>query len=208
MAGFRKVRKPNFTQEESVFLIEMYEKRKEILDSASKSACANRKRKDCWTEILAKHAARFPASVRTKEDLRIKLGKLKSESRELLMQQRKSKTGRGIPPMSASDQRMLDLCEETAGSGDENHEPNDMEHTDQYEESDASMQEDDERIIKSESSNPSVASNQNRYDALVDMEQENMILKKQNLILEQEKLKLEILLLKQKLASSAESIAN
>ena len=69
--------------------------------------------------MLAQYRAKFPHVERTMEDLKNKLSKLKSESKDCLTEAKKSKklTGGGKSPNepNATQQKILNLCEEIPG---------------------------------------------------------------------------------------------
>lgn len=110
-------RKLNFSHDENVFLTSMYEEFKEILDASHRDADTNKKKNEAWEKIISLHRNRFPHVARSREDLRVKLSKLKSGAKEVHLQQKKSqrKTGGGkpLPPPSEPHQKMLDLCADT-----------------------------------------------------------------------------------------------
>lgn len=110
-------RKSNYTEEENLFLAEKLDEMKDLLESKHKDVNTNRKKKDAWELILTQHRARFPTTNRTGEDLKNRLSKLKSESKDRLQLFKKSrnKTGGGKPEPgpTAAQQKILDLCEDT-----------------------------------------------------------------------------------------------
>lgn len=111
-------RKTNFSAAENAFLTELYEEYKEVLDDNHRDANTNNKKNEAWGDIVRRHNSRFPFVSRGKDDLRSKLGKLKSGAREVLLEKKKSlrKTGGGrdeVPPPNEAVQKILDLCSDT-----------------------------------------------------------------------------------------------
>lgn len=113
----KRVRKANYTQTENLFLAEKYEEFRELLDAKHKGSSTNKLKKDAWEKIWSQHDARFPGTNRTVEDLRNRLSKLKSESRDRLSEYKRSRaaTGGGEHPdePSPAQQKILDICENT-----------------------------------------------------------------------------------------------
>lgn len=110
-------RKQNFSAAENAFITELYEEHQSILDAAHRDVDTNRRKNEAWAEIVKRHSARFPFVNRTKEDIRMKLQKLKTGAKEVLLAKKKSirKTGGGQadPPPNEAVQKILDLCEST-----------------------------------------------------------------------------------------------
>ena len=80
-----------------------YEESKHIIDAKHKNINKNRKKKErkgAWYSVLPQHRARFLHVEIMMEDLENKLSNLKSESKDCLMELKKSKklTGGGKPP--------------------------------------------------------------------------------------------------------------
>ena len=115
----KKGRKPNYSTQENLFLAERYEEYKDILDSPHKDVNTNSKKRKAWNGICSQHAGRFLHVARTLSDLKLKLSKLKMDSRQKLQEQKKSrnKTGGGKPTSdpTPAQQKILDLCEDTPG---------------------------------------------------------------------------------------------
>lgn len=115
----KRGRKPNYSTQENLFLAERYEEYKDILDSPHKDVNTNSKKRKAWDAMCSQHEARFPHVVRSMSDLKLKLSKLKMDSRQKLLEQKKSrnKTGGGKPTAdpTPAQQKILDLCEDTPG---------------------------------------------------------------------------------------------
>ena len=82
----KKGRKPNYSTQENLFLAERYEEYKDILDSPHKDVNTNSKKRKAWNGICSQHAGRFPHVARTLSDLKLKLSKLKMDSRQKLQE--------------------------------------------------------------------------------------------------------------------------
>ena len=110
-------RKVNFSNEECIFLTTCYENYKDILDAAHRDANTNSKKNEAWEKIVSLHRNRFPHVARSREDLRVKLSKLKSSAKEIHTAQKKSQKqtggGKPLPPPNDAQQKMLDLCADT-----------------------------------------------------------------------------------------------
>ena len=112
-----KRRKFNFSAAENAFLIDQYEEKQEVLDAAHRDANTNQKKNKAWEEIVTLHSQKFPLVSRTRDDLKMKLSKLKTSAKEQLLQEKKSraKTGGGqaVPPPNEAVGKIMDLCAET-----------------------------------------------------------------------------------------------
>ena len=111
----KRMRKANYSQEENLFLAEKYEEFKDSLDAKHKGASTNRQKKDTWRKIQQQFDARFPGKDRSVEDLKSRLSKLKSESRDRLSVYCKSRAATGggehPPEPTPAQQKILDICE-------------------------------------------------------------------------------------------------
>ena len=86
----KKTRKLNFSNAENLFLVEKYEQYKDMLEAKHKDANTNRKKRDIWIAIIEQHNSRFSDCTRTELELKNRLTKLKSESKECLLAKKKS----------------------------------------------------------------------------------------------------------------------
>ena len=115
--GKGKKRKANYSDEENLFIAEKFDELKDVLESKHKDVNTNCKKKDAWEFILTQHRARFPTTNRTLGDLKYRLSKLKSESKNHVIQSKMSrnKTGgrKAAPEPTAAQQKIIDLCEDT-----------------------------------------------------------------------------------------------
>ncbi|XP_064621659.1 uncharacterized protein LOC135484274 [Lineus longissimus] len=219
-AGKRQ-RKPNYSAQENLFLAKCYEEFKDIIDTPHRDANINAKKKKAWDNICSQHKTRFPHIERSKDDLKLKLSKLKMESREKLLEKKNSrnKTGGGKPTTepNPAQQKILDLCEETPGfkglksvetpatvSASQDQLPSDAgsdNDGDQSNETAEPAEEVTASATTSRTGTPSSSTIPRKYasfDDLVHIEKKNNFSNEKNLKLKRKKLKLQIQLLQQK----------
>lgn len=211
----KRQRKANFSQSENVFLAEKYEEHKEIIDGTSKEACANKKKAETWAKILTQFSARFPAVDRSTEDLKNRLSKLKTESREYHSKAKKHRRGTGggppVSPPTAAQQKILDVSQETPSftgldgveSGEVIDQASDEEN--EYPKNCTGISSNDHGVTEATIQRTATESvhrkpSQNtKYDVLLDIEIENAQIKRENLKLKQKRLTLEIQLLERRI---------
>ena len=75
------VRKANFSEDELMWLVNVFENTWAVICDPSKTADTNRRKRMMWQKIALDHATRFPDKPRTIDEMKNKLLKLKCEVR-------------------------------------------------------------------------------------------------------------------------------
>lgn len=99
-SGIKRAHKENYSQEEKLFLVDIYEEFNEVLDSQMKSVSTKQRKNEAWNTIVRRHEARFPKTRRTVDELRIKISKIKSDAKDYLSKTKKSRAKTGGGPSS------------------------------------------------------------------------------------------------------------
>ena len=113
-------RKPNFTESENVFLVQEFEKHRDILNSKLTSMETNRGKQSVWQEIcigLNRINSNQGKGERTVKEIRRKWKNMVTSAKrhaKQLKSSHKEATGRPLKPLSALSQKIIEMKSETS----------------------------------------------------------------------------------------------
>ena len=113
-------RKPNFTEEEGLFLISQFERNSGVLTSKLNDASTNKQKVEVWRRICSDYNSRNPIVLRTANDLKRKWKNMvRAAKKELLEVSTRSESGeQSVAPKNLSrvSQRITDILRITVAN--------------------------------------------------------------------------------------------
>ncbi|XP_023213532.1 myb/SANT-like DNA-binding domain-containing protein 4 [Centruroides vittatus] len=124
----KRHRKPNFTEQEKMIVLEEFEKCRNILHARSCDGVTTDRKQAAWQSIAEKLNSYNKAVKRTGDDIRSKWKKMINEAKKEAVQRKRKmpNSNRPLPPISTISQRIIDMYSDSpsfAGLADNDSNP-------------------------------------------------------------------------------------